>query len=117
MGKYSGKPPATLKFKNLLYEKRDLRATITINRPHVHNALNYDTLLEFGAALQDAAWDDDVAVVIITGAGDKAFCTGADMKEWSNDFLHSPNDFYKWMGVFVETFERLKNLGKPTIAR
>ena len=67
--------------------------------------------------MQDAAWDDHVAVLIITGAGNKAFCTGADMKEWKDEFLDSPNDFYKWMGVFIETFERLRNLGKPTIAR
>jgi enoyl-CoA hydratase/carnithine racemase len=46
-----------------------------------------------------------------------AFCTGADLKEWHADFLDKPNDFYKWMGVFVETFERLRNIGKPTIAR
>jgi enoyl-CoA hydratase/carnithine racemase len=72
---------------------------------------------QFSAAFDDAAWDDDIAVVILTGAGSKAFCTGADMKEWSNDFLDSPNDFYKWMGVFIETFEKLRNIGKPTIAR
>jgi len=39
------------------------------------------------------------------------------MKEWKKEFLDTPNDFYKWMGVFMETFERLRNLGKPTIAR
>jgi len=58
-----------------------------------------------------------VAVVILTGAGKKAFCTGADMKEWQGDFVKRPQDFYKWMGVFIETFERLRNIGKPTIAR
>jgi enoyl-CoA hydratase/carnithine racemase len=39
------------------------------------------------------------------------------MKEWKDEFLDHPNDFYKWMGVFIETFDRLRNLGKPTIAR
>lgn len=117
MSKYSGKPKSAVSFKNLLYTKQNLRATITINRPKVHNALDYETLIELGNAFQDAAWDDEVAVVILTGAGDRAFCTGADMKEWSSEFLNSPNDFYKWMGVFVETFERLRNIGKPTIAR
>ncbi len=117
MSTYSGKSPSSFKFRNILYQKSDLRARITINRPEVHNALNLETLTELARAFQDAAWDDDVAVVILTGAGDKAFCTGADMKEWSRDFLPSPNDFYKWMGVFIETFERLRNIGKPTIAR
>ena len=117
MTKYSGKSLTSLKFKNLLYEKSDFKSTITINRPEVHNALNLETLQELSRAFQDAAWDDDVAVVILTGAGTKAFCTGADMKEWNSDFSKTPADFYKWMGVFVETFERLRNLGKPTIAR
>lgn len=117
MKKYSGKSPASLKFKNLLYDKTDFKAVITINRPEVYNALNFETLQELGAAFQDASWDDDVAVVILTGAGNKAFCTGADMKEWNSDFAQSPSDFYKWMGVFIETFDRLRNIGKPTIAR
>ncbi|HLX11434.1 MAG TPA: enoyl-CoA hydratase/isomerase family protein, partial [Bacteroidota bacterium] len=59
----------------------------------------------------------EVAVVILTGAGTKAFCTGADMKEWSQDFLPHPGDFYKWMGVFMQTYEKLRKIGKPTIAR
>lgn len=114
---YSGKQTSEFKFKNILYTKGNWRATITINRPEVYNCLNLETLRELQAAFEDAAWDDDVAVLIVTGAGDKAFCTGADMKEWKEDFLERPNDFYKWMGVFIETFERLRNLGKPTIAR
>jgi enoyl-CoA hydratase/carnithine racemase len=74
-------------------------------------------LQELADALQKAQWDDEVAVIVITGAGTKAFCTGADIKEWNEDFLTKPDDFYKWMGVFIETFERLRNIGKPTIAR
>jgi enoyl-CoA hydratase/carnithine racemase len=117
MGTYDGKTPASFKFSFIKYEKKNQRAIVTINRPEVHNALNLPALRELGTALQDAAWDDGVGVVILTGAGTKAFCTGADMKEWSSDFLETPEDFHKWMGVFVETFERLRTLGKPTIAR
>ena len=117
MGKYDAKKANGQRFKNILFHAGDWKATITINRLAVHNCLNLDTLRELGEALQDAAWDDAVAVVILTGAGTKAFCTGADMKEWGDDFLRKPGDFYKWMGVFLETFERLRNLGKPTIAR
>ncbi|HUL43514.1 MAG TPA: enoyl-CoA hydratase/isomerase family protein [Bacteroidota bacterium] len=117
MSKYSGKKEQTFRFKNIVYRKKNLRATITLNRPEVHNALNLAMLREMGIAFQDAAWDDDVAVVILTGAGKRAFCTGADMKEWNDDFWENPADFHKWMGVFVETFERLRNIGKPTIAR
>ena len=117
MPKYSGLPSKQFVFKTILYEKKNWVATVTINRPEVHNCLNLDTLRELGAAFEDASWDDEIAVVVVTGAGERAFCTGADIKEWKTDFLDRPNDFYKWMRVFIETFERLRNIGKPTIAR
>jgi len=117
MSKYSGISHKNFRLKHLLYKKKNWVATITINRPEVHNCLNLETLQELGGVLQDAAWDDTIAVVVITGAGNKAFCTGADIKEWKQDFLDRPQDFYKWMGVFIETYDRLRNLGKPTIAR
>lgn len=114
MKKYS---PSQKSYNTILYSKKEFSATITLNRPHVHNALNLEMLQELGDALQKAQWDDDIAVIVVTGAGTKAFCTGADIKEWNEDFLTKPDDFYKWMGVFIETFERLRNIGKPTIAR
>ncbi len=114
MKKYSPEPKS---YSTLIYEKTNFRATITLNRPRVHNALNLEMLRELADALQTAQWDDEVAVIVLTGAGTKAFCTGADIKEWNDDFLSKPDDFYKWMGVFIETFERLRNIGKPTIAR
>jgi enoyl-CoA hydratase/carnithine racemase len=117
MSKYTGRPAASFNFKNILYTKKNFRATVTINRPHVLNALDLQTLRELDTAFLDASWDDDIAVLVLTGAGTRAFCTGADMKEWSDDFLNNPNDFYKWMGLFVQTFERLRNIGKPTVAR
>lgn len=117
MGKYSGAPKGAAKFKHILYKKTGHRATIVINRPEVHNALNFAALRELGQAFEYASWDDEVAVVVLTGAGTKSFCTGADIREWNEEFLPKPADFYKWMGVFVETFTRLRNIGKPTIAR
>jgi enoyl-CoA hydratase/carnithine racemase len=117
MGTYSGAPKGASRFRNILYKKSGRKATIVIDRPAVHNALNFRALRELGQAFEYAAWDDEVAVVILTGAGTKAFCTGADIREWNEDFLPKPGDFYKWMGVFIETFERLRSIGKPTIAR
>ena len=114
MKKYS--PPAK-HYNTILYSTKEFSATVTLNRPQVYNAINLEMLQELSDALQRAQWDDDVAVIVITGAGTKAFCTGADIKEWNEDFLTKPDDFYKWMGVFIETFERLRNIGKPTIAR
>jgi len=117
MTAYRGRPASEFRFRNILYTKEDWRATLTINRPDVYNCLDLPTLREMSTAFEDAAWDDRVAVLVLTGAGRKAFCTGADMKEWRRDFLDRPRDFYKWMGVFIETFDRLRNIGKPTIAR
>jgi len=69
-----------MEFKNTLYEKRDGIATITINRPEAMNALNAETIPEILSRLDDAGNDDNVKVVVITGAGEKAFCAGLDLK-------------------------------------
>ena len=103
-------------FSAIRYEKSEYRATITINRPEVLNAINHTVLEEMGVALKDASWDDSIAVLVLTGAGDRAFCTGADLKE-QKSFLERPRDYWKWMGEFIEVHERLRNLGKPTVAR
>lgn len=113
---FTGKEPASFDFKSILYRKEDGRATITFNRPQVLNAINHDVLAELILALKDASWDDAVAVLILTGAGDQAFCTGADLTE-QKQFLERPRDYWKWMGDFIECHEKLRNLGKPTVAR
>ncbi|RXT06590.1 enoyl-CoA hydratase/isomerase family protein [Ammoniphilus sp. CFH 90114] len=109
--------PEEVNFEKVKYEKKDMVATVTINRPEVHNCLNFQTLREMTRAFELASWDDEVGVVVLTGAGDKAFCTGADMKEQNNEILDRPRNYYKWMGAFIEAHEKLKNIGKPTIAR
>lgn len=114
---YKGKPAESFGFKFIKYSKANLRATVTFNRPDVLNAVNGEMLAELNAAFQDASWDDDVRVLILTGAGDRAFCTGADVKEQAEDFVGKPNKYWKWMGTFCEAHERLRNIGKPTIAR
>ena len=110
------RPPEAFAFQRIIYEKRDGWARVTINRPQVLNALDFATLSEMSAAFQDASWDDAVAVLILTGAGDRAFCAGADLAE-QQQFLRRPRDYWKWMGMFVEAQERLRNIGKPTVAR
>ena len=111
--RYVGK---NFEFSSIRYEKSNYRATITFDRPAVLNAVNYEVLEEMGVALKDASWDDEVAVVVRTGAGERAFCTGADLKE-QKAFLERPRDYWKWMGAFIEVHDRLRNLGKPTVAR
>ncbi|MBI4425579.1 MAG: enoyl-CoA hydratase/isomerase family protein [Elusimicrobia bacterium] len=105
------------RYREILYEKRGWTATITINRPHVYNSYSTATLQELVQALQDASWDDGVAAVILTGAGDKAFCTGGDVKEYSDLYTQKPRDYWKYMGLFRGFLEAILNLGKPAIAR
>ncbi|HWL91933.1 MAG TPA: enoyl-CoA hydratase/isomerase family protein [Phycisphaerae bacterium] len=114
---YSGRPAKSFDFKLIKYEKRDRRGVVTFNRPAVLNAVNGPMLVELNAAFADAAWDDEVRVLILTGAGDRAFCTGADVKEQAAEFVGRPDRYWKWMGLFIECHERLRNIGKPTIAR
>ncbi len=63
----------------VLYEKRDGLAVVTMNRPDVRNAINPEMLCRLADAWQDINDDPDVRVAILTGAGDKAFCAGADL--------------------------------------
>ncbi len=110
-------PPEQLGFKRIMYEKEGYTARITINRPDVLNCFDLLTLKELARAYEDASWDDAIAVVVITGAGQRSFCTGADLKEQEERILKKPNEYYKWMYAFIEMHDRLRNIGKPTIAR
>lgn len=114
--RYVGRAPESFEFQNILYQKAPPRATISFNRPRVLNAINFEVLVEVGQALKDVSWDDSIAVLVLTGAGERAFCTGADLNE-QQQFLQRPRDYWKWMGEFIEVHERLRNLGKPSIAR
>ena len=114
---FEGKEISDMNFKEIIYEKKNYVATVTINRPKVYNAYSTLTLQEMNQAFHDASWDDKVAVVVLTGAGEKAFCTGGDVKEYAEKFLKSPHDYWKWMGVFQEAHDIFRNIGKPTIAR
>jgi enoyl-CoA hydratase/carnithine racemase len=114
---YTGQRPAAFKFKHILYEKNGYVATITINRPTVLNCLNLRTVQEITTAVKDSGWDDSISVLVVTGAGWRAFSTGADLEEQKNDFLNNPNDYWKWMGEFIAMHDALRNLGKVSIAR
>jgi enoyl-CoA hydratase/carnithine racemase len=110
--------PDALGFEHIRYE-RDADAgvaTITIDRPDVLNALDFPTMRELSTAFEQASWDDTVAVVVATGAGDRAFCTGADLDEQARMGATS-GQYWRWMGAFIEMHDRLRQIGKPTIAR
>ena len=110
-------PPESFEFKNILYKKSGHRATVTMNRPEVLNCLDWPTLRELHRAFDDVSWDDQIRVMVLTGSGDRAFCTGADLKEQAEECLDKPSAYWKWMEAFIQVHEKLRNIGKPTVAR
>ena len=68
-------------YEDILYEVAGGRATITINRPERLNAFRGRTILELCEAFEAAADDEAVGVVVFTGAGERAFCVGGDVRE------------------------------------
>jgi naphthoate synthase len=72
-------------YNDILYEKAEGIARITINRPEVHNAFRPLTLRELADAFFDAARDDEIGVVLFTGAGGRAFCSGGDQRIRGNE--------------------------------
>ncbi len=96
-------------FKNLLYKSMDEAAKITINRPPL-NILNVGTLRELTSALEKAGNDAQVKVIIITGAGNKAFCAGVDIRD------HFPDKIEATLSVFHKVFHVLVEVNKPVIA-
>jgi enoyl-CoA hydratase/carnithine racemase len=108
------KPAATaLTLANVLYEKKNGVAYVTLNRPKVLNALNTPTWTDLRTAFQDAR--DDVAVrgVILTGAGDKAFIAGADISELAHVTAFEAEQASRFG---QEVLDLIENLGKPVIA-
>ena len=104
-------------FKDIKYEKRDWVARVTINRPHNFNAYSTPALQELATAFQDASWDDNVAAVVFTSEGHRAFCTGGDVKEYQKEYTQKPRDYWKYMCCFKAYIESIVNCSKPVIAR
>ncbi|MDH5634923.1 MAG: enoyl-CoA hydratase/isomerase family protein, partial [Candidatus Bathyarchaeota archaeon] len=69
-----------MSFQYIIYEKSEGIATVTLNRPDALNAWSTELAQEFLGAMEDARNDESIKVVIITGAGEKAFSAGADIK-------------------------------------
>jgi enoyl-CoA hydratase/carnithine racemase len=108
--------PEELGFERIVYEKSPPLATITLNRPEVLNAFDFRMLRELARACEDSSWDDEIRVVVLTGAG-RAFCVGADLAAWAEDYLGRPTEYWKWFGAFKDAHDRLREIGKPTLAR
>lgn len=117
MGHFDTRAAESFGFRDIRYEKSDWVATITLNRPEALNAYSTGALAELATAFQDAAFDDGVGVVVYTGAGTRAFCTGGDVKEYEASYTTRPRDYWKYMRLFRAYIESMVNCGKPVIAR
>ena len=100
-------------YDNLLLEKKNSIAYVTVNRPKVLNSLNMATMEELRAAFTDLKNDSSIRVAILTGTGEKAFIAGADIGELSKHDAVSGKE-YTHRGQSV--LDLIENLGKPVIA-
>ena len=102
-----------MSYEQLLYEAADGVATVTLNRPEQRNALSAQLLAELVDAIEAARDDDAVRCVVLTGAGDKVFCAGADLGGFAADVplvdKHYASD------LFLEFFRLMPRLGKPSL--
>jgi len=101
------------KYRDILFELRDGVARITINRPDKYNAFTAETCEELIDAFRRAGWDKSVAVIVLTGAGDKAFCTGADQSAHEGSYGGRGT-----IGLPIDELQSLiRDVPKPVIAR
>ncbi|MFC2005091.1 enoyl-CoA hydratase/isomerase family protein [Chloroflexota bacterium] len=98
-----------MEFQNITLEKQGGIAKLSINRPPV-NVMNCDTIGEISAALEEIAKDDEVKVLLVRGAGSRAFCAGVEVKDHIGDMVPV------MMNAFGEMIKKLRYIGKPSIA-
>ncbi|MDP6395913.1 MAG: enoyl-CoA hydratase-related protein [Desulfobacterales bacterium] len=97
----------------LLTEEKEQVALLTLNRPEVMNALNFSLLYALKDQIEALRIRSDIRVIIITGAGDKAFCAGADLKERAT---LNPAQVKEFILTIKNLFSSIEYLNKPVIA-
>jgi 2-ketocyclohexanecarboxyl-CoA hydrolase len=102
-----------MSYEDILYDANDGVATITINRPDKYNAFRGQTCEELIHAFNRAGWDKSIGVIVLTGAGDKAFCTGGDQSAHAGSY-----DGRGTIGLPIEEVQTvIRDVPKPVIAR
>jgi 2-ketocyclohexanecarboxyl-CoA hydrolase len=102
-----------VEYQDILYVKENGIATITINRPNAYNAFRANTCEEMIDAFKDADFDKSIGVVVLTGAGDKAFCTGGDQGTQEGGYGGRGT-----IGLPIEEVQSaIRDIPKPVIAR
>jgi len=103
-----------MNWKNIIFEREARIAFVTLNRPEVYNALNHEILIELGEVIEQIKKDSEVGVVILTGAGEKAFVSGADINELAA--MTSSISGFDTLREHQAVLIQLERLGKPSIA-
>src|SRR5580698_3190633 len=106
-------PIPALTLGNVLYEKKDAIAYVTVNRPKVLNALNTPTWRDLKGAFDDIRADARIRGVILTGAGERAFIAGADIAELAH---LAPFEAERSSRFGQSVLDLIEGLGKPVIA-
>ncbi len=102
-----------MSYEDILYEEKNGAAWITINREDKYNAFRGQTVEELIAAFNKAAWDKNIGVIVLTGAGEKAFCTGGDQSAHDGQY-----DGRGTIGLPIDELQSLiRDVPKPVIAR
>jgi 2-(1,2-epoxy-1,2-dihydrophenyl)acetyl-CoA isomerase len=107
-------------YENLLCETSDGICRITLNRPQVYNALSPGLIREITTAVEAAGTDDTIRVVVITGTGDRAFCSGADLKEGFAGAAASGGTMNLGASLragYNPMIRAIRNLPKPVVGR
>ncbi len=105
-----------MQYEDLLYAQANHVTTITINRPKVYNAFRPRTVVELIDAFLKAGWDDEVGVIVLTGAGNKAFCTGGDQSDHTGQY--GDGSTRGTVGMPVEELHSIiRDVPKPVIAK
>jgi enoyl-CoA hydratase/carnithine racemase len=97
----------------VLVQKGEGITTLTLNRPEVMNSISFPLLVDLRQAVEELQFDPDVRCVIVTGAGDRAFCAGADLKERAG---LTESDVRRYIQTIRSTFSMVENLPIPVIA-
>lgn len=106
-----------MQYETILYSEKDHIGLLTLNRPETLNALNQKMIEELDALLDEVCRNDTVRVLVVTGSGEKGFCSGMDMQESAAQlFEASPQMIYTYQSLASRLFYKMRLIPQPVIA-